>query len=246
MRISKKTRILIVEDDMIIAANISLQLTKLGYEVTGIVSRGEDAIAHIKENETEVVLMGIRLRGDMNGIMAGTLIQQNFGTAIVYLATSINEATFAEAKQLHPHFFISKPFNASNLKHTLELVEEQLKETRLVKPTIDVHFEVLHDRIFVRQGGKMTKLMFDSILYVEAERNYSNIVTPDHTYMMASTLKTLEEKLPLSQFVRVHRSFIINLSKLDVVAEHHLEIQRKSIPFGKSYKHILLSRIQMI
>lgn len=246
MIVTKKARILIVEDDMIIAANISLQLTKLGYEVTGIVSRGEDAITHVKENEPDILLMDIRLKGEMGGIEAARLIKQDFGTPIVYLTANVDEATFSQAKQTQPHAFISKPFNALNLQRTIELVEEQLNETQVVRPPIETHIEVLHDRIFVRQGGKMTKLMFDSILYVEAERNYSNIVTAEHTYMLANTLKTLEEKLPYNQFVRVHRSFIINLSKLDVVAEHHLEIHRKAIPFSKSYKEILLSRIQTI
>jgi CheY-like chemotaxis protein len=60
---SKKIRILIVEDDMIIAANISLQLSKLGYEVTGIESRGEDAISHARVNHPDIILMDIYLKG---------------------------------------------------------------------------------------------------------------------------------------------------------------------------------------
>lgn len=67
-------RILIVEDDMIIAANLSLQLTKLGYEVIGIVSRGEDAITTAKQNNPDIILMDVNLKGSIDGIDAAIAI----------------------------------------------------------------------------------------------------------------------------------------------------------------------------
>ena len=73
---NEKIRILIVEDDMIIGANISLQLTKLGYEVTGIVPRGEEAIVYVKENTPDILLMDINLKGSIDGIDTAKAIQQ--------------------------------------------------------------------------------------------------------------------------------------------------------------------------
>ena len=61
-------KILIVEDEMVIAANISLQLSNLGYEVTGILPRGEEAISHIKIEKPDIILLDIRLKGDLDGI----------------------------------------------------------------------------------------------------------------------------------------------------------------------------------
>ncbi|MGK2863944.1 MAG: LytR/AlgR family response regulator transcription factor [Chitinophagaceae bacterium] len=243
---NEKVRILIVEDDMIIAANISLQLTNLGYEVMSIIPRGEEAIAYVKENKPDILLMDIKLKGTLDGIDTARAIQQHTNIPVIYLTANNEESTFNKAKETHPLAFISKPLNALELRRAVALVVEQLKEKSEVKQINETQIEVLEDRIFVRDGGKMIKILLDDILFVEAERNYCNIVTAPRNYLIATTLKTMEEKLPVTFFVRVHRSYMINISKLDTVADSHLEIGRKSIPLSKSYRELLLSRIQMI
>ncbi len=238
-------RILIVEDDMIIGANLSLQLTHLGYEVTGIESRGEDAIAHALANFPNIILMDINLKGTLNGIETVTAIQSKADIPIIYLTANSDEATFSKAKKTRPKAFITKPFNKLNLQRTIALVVEQLREGKNGRANLP-QAEILKDRIFVRHKGKMEKLLLGDILYIEADRNYCTIKTNASAYVLSSTLKTMEEKLPTSRFLRVHRSYMVNLSKLDVVAEGHLEIGRKVIPLSKSYKELLFGRIRMI
>jgi len=241
---SEPKNILIVEDDMIIGANISLQLTNLGYVIDGLVSRGEDAILHVKENAPDILLLDINLKGALNGIETARAIQQIHDIPIIYLTANSDEATFEKAKETHPKAFITKPFNKLNLQRTIALVVEQLGKN---KPVSDYNeIEVLKDRIFVRHGGRMEKLLLQDILYIAADRNYCTIVTNNENYLLATTLKVMEEKLPKHIFIRVHRSYIINISKLDVLADGHLEIGRKVIPIGKSHKELLLNRIHTI
>ena len=241
----RKYRILIVEDDMIIAANLSLQLTKLGYEVTGIESRGEEALHHAKLNNPDIVLMDINLKGQWDGIETVRRIQKRRDIPIVYLTANNDEATFLRAKTTHPHAFISKPFNKLNLQRTIALVAEQLKDSN-TNNVQRSYVEILEDRIFVRHHGKMVKILLDSILFVEADRNYCNIVTEEGDFLVVSTLKALENRLGRGNFVRVHRSFMVNISKLDSVADSHLEIRRKTIPVSRSHKELLLGRLQTI
>lgn len=241
----KGIRILIVEDDMIIAANISLQLTKLGYEITGIESRGEEAINHIKANPPDILLMDVNLKGAIDGIQTAKTIQEFTDVPIIYLTANSDEVTFNKAKETHPRAFITKPFSNIDLQRTIELVVQQLAEINGGSKTIG-SMEVLGDRIFVRHHGNMEKILLDDILFIEADRNYCTIATIKGKFTLTSTLKTMGEKLPKSHLIRVHRSYIVNISKLDVVADHHLEINRKVIPLGKSYKELLLSRIQTI
>lgn len=241
------SQILIVEDDMIIAANLSLQLTKLGYDISGIVCKGEDAITHVKSNPPDIVLMDINLKGDIDGIDAALEIHQIREVPIIYLTANNDDVTFGRAKATHPYAFISKPFNKLNLQRTIALVEEQIREknnNKVLHKTSDL--EVLDDRIFVRHNGRMVKIMLEQILYIEAERNYCNIITTIGKFLVVNTLKTLESKLSKHSFIRVHRSFIVNMSKLDAVADSHLEIDRKVIPISKSYKELLLDRLHMI
>jgi DNA-binding LytR/AlgR family response regulator len=239
------TRILIVEDDMIIAANLSLQLSNLGYEIVGIASRGEDAIAQTATNPPDILLMDINLKGKLNGIETVTTIHSTNDIPVIYLTANSDEATFSKAKETHPYAFISKPFNKLDLQRTIALVVNRIHEKKGTPENVQ-DLEVLEDRIFIRHNGSMKKLLLQDILYIEANRNYSTIVTVLDRHVLTSTLKTMEKKLPTSVFVRVHRSFIINIAKLDVLADGHLEIGRKVIPIGKSQKELLLNRIRTI
>ncbi|WP_281540548.1 LytR/AlgR family response regulator transcription factor [Maribacter aestuarii] len=240
----KTTSILIVEDDMIIGANISLQLTNLGYEVDGLLSRGEDALVHIRENTPDILLMDINLKGKMNGIETARAIQAFQNIPIIYLTANSDEATFNKAKETHPRAFITKPFNKLNLQRTIALVVEEMGEKKSITPPNDV--EVLQDRIFVRHNGKMEKLLLQDILYIEANRNYATIVTLKGKLVLSCTLKTMEENLPKASFIRVHRSYMVNIAKLDVVTDHHIEIKRKVIPLSKTHKELLMNRLHTI
>jgi len=242
---NNKVSILIVEDDMIIAANLSIQLTSLGYEVAGILPRGEEAIIHVKEHSPHILLMDINLKGALNGIDTARAIQKFQDIPIIYLTANSDDVTFEKAKETQPKAFITKPFNKLSLQRTIALVVEQMKEGKEASQSIQ-DIEVLEDRIFVRHNGRMEKLLLEDILYIEADRNYCTLNTHKINHMLTCTLKVMEEKLPKSSFIRVHRSFIINISKLDVLADGHLEIGRKAIPIGKSHKELLLSRIRTI
>ncbi|MDC6352254.1 LytTR family transcriptional regulator DNA-binding domain-containing protein [Zeaxanthinibacter sp. PT1] len=242
----EKTRVLIVEDDMIIAANISLQLSRLGYEITGIESRGEEAVIHARRNTPDIILMDIHLKGELDGIETTKMIQEEQDIPIIYLTANNDELTFNRARATHPQAFVSKPFGKLNLERTVALVAEQLKDRKLPDHIITGGLRFLEDRIFIRHHGRMVKIMLEDILYIEAERNYSNIITDNGRFLVVSTLKTIERELPSSYFLRVHRSYVVNISKLDVLAEGHLEISRKVIPVSRSYRESLVGRLHTI
>lgn len=86
--------------------------------------------------------------------------------------------------------------------------------------------------------------MVADILYIEADRNYSRIFTLNKEFLLSTTLKTIEEKLSGNLFVRIHRSYIINLAHVDEVAEDHVIISQKAIPLSAGLKEHLLERIQ--
>lgn len=225
-----------------------MQLTSLGYEVTGILSRGEEAIRHVKENKTDFVLLDIRLKGKMDGIETAKHIQALSGTPVIYLTANSDEATFNRAKTTKPVAFISKPFKQLDLQRAIELAicrmpENETGNTR-DSSVIEESPLILDDRIFIRSREKMTKILLSDILYIEAERNYSRIITKDKTYVLSTTLKTIEEKLPGNLFVRIHRSYIINLTHIEVLTESYVAIGRVTIPVSAGLKENLLHRIQ--
>lgn len=246
MIMQDKIRILIVEDDMIIAANISLQLSTLGYEVLGVVTRGEEAVVFAEKNAPDILLLDINLKGKIDGIQTASAIQQIRNVPIIYLTANADEATFAKAKKTKPKAFITKPFNKLNLHRTVELVADQLNREQPLDQTSFSELNVMDDRIFIRHNGQMQKLLFDNIHYIVADRNYCCLKTNSGSFVLSYPLKTLQERLPASNFIRVHRSYIVNIMKLDSIADDHLVINKKAIPLSKSYKTTLFNRIQTI
>ena len=147
-------KILVVEDEMIIGAKISMQLTSLGYEVTGILPRGEEAIIHVEENRPDIVLLDINLKGKFNGIETALQIQKLADIPIIYLTANSDEATFNRAKASRPYAFISKPYKQLDLQRAIELTICRMAENE-TGPHADESSDderpfILSDRIFVR------------------------------------------------------------------------------------------------
>ena len=114
-------RILIVEDQRLVAADIENTLKKLGYVVVGSVSSAEDAISKSEEMRPELVLMDVRLRGKMDGIQAAEIIRDRFGLPVVYLTAYADEETILRAKKTTPFGYLVKPFNERELRATIEI-----------------------------------------------------------------------------------------------------------------------------
>lgn len=249
---AKPVSILIVEDEMIIGANISMQLTNLGYEVAGLLPGGEEAISFIRDNPADLLLMDIHLKGALDGIETVRKIQSFCDIPVIYLTANTDEAHFSRAKDTKPEAFISKPFKKLDLQRAVELT---LSRTKGDKPKPDnetstdeadgVPF-ILSDSIFVKDHEKMVKIVISNIWYVEAERNYCRIYSRQKEYLLVMTLKDLNQKLPTEHFVRIHRSFIINLTHIDEVGSNYVVVAGKAIPLSKSYKEGLLKRLRTI
>lgn len=243
-------RLLIVEDDMIIGAKVSMQLTLLGYEVTGIVPRGEEAIMHVEENQPDIVLLDINLKGTLDGIETAHEIHKIADIPIIYVTANTDEATFNRAKETRPYAFIAKPIKNIDLQRAIELTISRIAENKTPvaaeESSLDDIPFILSDRIFVKHKDKMVKLVIADILYIEAERNYCRIYTQNKEYLLSTTLKIMEEKLPTRHFIRVHRSYMVNLTQIDEVAENHVILEGKAIPLSISMRDELLKRIQTI
>jgi sigma-54 dependent transcriptional regulator, acetoin dehydrogenase operon transcriptional activator AcoR len=151
-----RNRILIVEDELILAEHWSRLLKEKGYEVVGISDNGEAAIKLALETTPDLALVDIRLRGPMDGIQVADKIRRLHGTAIVYLTAYSDKALFERAKETGPERYLSKPILPMELTRTVELVllkhemEIRLRETELRYRTL---VEDSFDGIFVQKGS---------------------------------------------------------------------------------------------
>ncbi|TAD84058.1 MAG: DNA-binding response regulator [Bacteroidetes bacterium] len=242
-------KILVVEDEMIIAAKIAMQLTNLGYEVTGMLARGEEAVLHVQTVRPDVVLLDIQLKGAIDGVETAIQMQEKMHTPIIYLTANSDEATFNRAKATKPYAFISKPFKQIDLQRAIELAIGRMTPTEPAEtdtPPDALAQSVLTDRIFLRHKDRMVKVLLSDILHLEADRNYTRIYTKQGQYMLSVTLKTIEAKLPQQLFMRIHRSFIINVAQVDEFAENHVLIGQATVPLGGGMRDLLLQRMQTL
>ncbi len=114
-------KILVVEDENIVALEIKKRLQKLGYIVPGVASRGEDAIIKAEGIRPDLVLMDIMLKGEIDGIHAAGEIHKRFNIPVVYLTAYSDEETLYRAKLTEPYGYILKPFEEDDLRTTIEI-----------------------------------------------------------------------------------------------------------------------------
>jgi PAS domain S-box-containing protein/putative nucleotidyltransferase with HDIG domain len=131
-----KARIIVVEDESIVAEDIKTSLENMGYSVPAVVSTGADAIQKAAELKPDLVLMDIMLKENMNGITAAGQIRSLFNVPVIYLTAYVDDDTLERAKLTEPFGYITKPFDERELKGAIEIAlyrsraEKRLKESR--------------------------------------------------------------------------------------------------------------------
>lgn len=239
-------KILIVEDEMLLAAELAMNLEALGYKVLDMLSSGKEVLDFLKTNDPpDLILMDIQLDGEMDGIETVKAIQKQHTIPIIYLTANADDLHFKMAKETKPEAFLSKPFKKLELQRAIELAAEKMNLRVANQPTEKGHVIpfLLHDFIYVKNRDKLVKVIIHDIQYIEAERNYSRIYTSDKEYLLVMTLKDIEEKLPSPHFMRIHRSFIINITRIDEASSDLIIINNKTIPISKSQRSELLQKL---
>jgi DNA-binding LytR/AlgR family response regulator len=132
--------------------------------------------------------------------------------------------------------FLVKPLNFDRFSKALERVTTN-KPDDSNKPTIN------EKSIFIKDGSKLVRVHFDELLFIKSEGNYANFIQENTQTMSLISMKDLESKLP-PDFIRVHRSFIVNAKKIQVILQDEIVIRDRKIPIGEKYKNDLLKTIK--
>ncbi|MFT7543608.1 MAG: DNA-binding LytR/AlgR family response regulator [Gammaproteobacteria bacterium] len=249
-----KANVLVIEDEKIVSIDIQQSLKKLGYNVVGAGDTGEKAIELALSLRPDVILMDIMLKGDMTGIEAAAAIKKEIQVPIVYLTAYTDESTLAKAKLTEPNGYIIKPFKEVDISTTIEMALYKHKKDEEVKKERDLLYSIAEggkseaEHIYVKSNSRLLKISLNDVYFVEALKDYVVINTLDSRYTIHSTMKDMEAKLASEKFMRVHRSFIINLDKIAAIEQPNviLENDKKVIPIGGSYKSELSNRIHMV
>lgn len=247
-----KRKILIVEDEAIVAKDISACLKKIGYDPVDTIARGNKAIEFLEQNKPDLVLMDIMLTGEMTGIEASAKIKERFDIPVVFLTAYADEKTISKAKVTEPYGYIIKPFKEIDLRTSIEMAlykykKEKEKLAGIESTSLKEQQKASKEFIYVKSNSKLVKVQNKDILFVEALKDYVIIHTKSERYTIHSTMKEIEKKLPSEAFIRVHRSFILNLKKIKSIESAIVVIEdcSKRIPIGGSYRDNLFDQLNL-
>lgn len=185
-----KANILIVEDEVIIAMELQSNLECMGYQVTAIVNNGPEAINRVETDRPDLVIMDIRIKGEMDGIDAATMIRSRFATPVVFTTAYLDEERIERAKITMPFGYILKPIQTRDLKVTIEMalyVSKVDRERQLVNEALE-------------QSERMYRTLFakniNPIAIIDSEGRYLEA----NSAFLAFVQKSREQLLAMSVF----------------------------------------------
>lgn len=250
---AEKVNILIVEDESIVALDLASGLEHDGYNIAGIADNAEEAQQLFSDNEVDIVLMDVNIIGEKDGIDTAIEILKQKAVPIIYLTAFTDATTIERIKQTHPAAFLSKPYSLTNVRIAIDLavnnfaVSREQQSTGKIIPldkdgsrsTGSPEKEMIlrmHDHIFVKHNYAFVKLKLSELQYIEADNNYTSIVTADKKFLLRLSLNQLLEKINYKALVRIHRSYAVNINAIQSFNEQEVEVNQQHLPIGRNYK----------
>lgn len=241
-------KILIVEDNVIIADDMQSMLEEIGYEIVDNVIVYEQAIEVLKNNHVDLVLIDIILASDKTGIDLGKHIRESYNIPFIFVTSNSDRATVENAKTVKPDGYLVKPFEQQDLYTSIEIALSNFnynkKDSNRDIDDVGESFtsnSVLKDSIFVKKQHLYYRIQFSDIQFIKADNVYLEVNTADKKFLVRSPLKDYLEKLPGNKFYRAHKSYIVNVDHIDAINSKDVMINNNLIPISKDFKEFILS-----
>ncbi len=204
-----KYKILIVEDEILVATDIEESLESLGYTIQKIVDTGKKAIEEVEKSLPDLVLMDINLKDEMTGIEAASIITQKHDVPIIYLTANADIATVNKAKVALPYGYIIKPFTDKDLQTNIEIAIFKFGNDLKLKfesEQFNTFFDLKdHEKnqIIVHASQGLEKINIDDVYFIEKDDDQTVIHMFDEEVSTKKPFSELIEFFPKNKFVRV-------------------------------------------
>lgn len=239
-----KVKILVVEDEVVIADNICMILEDLGYELLEPAIDYEEALETIKNERPDIAILDIQLRGQKDGIDLAWKIKEDFDFPFIFLTSNADTLTIERAKKVTPPAYLVKPFNKDDLYTSVELALHNYAASKGGAKSKDDDL-LIKDAIFVKEKNLFHKIKLDKIAYLKSDHVYVEVHTTDHKkHLIRGSLTDLSERLP-KNFYRTHRSYTINVDQMEAINSAYVIINDEQIPIGKNYRDDLLRKLRV-
>ncbi len=221
-------RVLIADDDVLVTDQLSHFAGKLGATGITVVHSGSDALTALREGVHDLLVLDVHMPG-----LSGPELLATAGSTLPVIIVSGDRDFAVESYRYNVVDYLLKPVDLAAFARAWNKVLERHATTGAT------------GTVFVRTGNDIVRLDLDEVRFIRSDSNYVRFVLADREVTSLMNLKDLERKLPAG-FVRVHRSFIVNLRHVDKLDSQDIKIGRTLVPVSDSYREELLRRLALL
>lgn len=219
-------QILIVDDEPPARKLLSDYVSKISsLELAGVCSNGEEALAFLKENPVDILLLDIRMP-----LMTGMDLLNELEDKPLTIFVTAYEEYAVKGYELDVIDYLVKPVSFERFKKAIDKAVEYLSVQVVAEETTEKL-----DYFFLKTDTRIVKFLFAEVQAIEAQREYIKIITPTRKVMSLVSLTSIANALP-GEFVRIHRSFIINMRHIDEVQSNEVLIGKELYPISRNYR----------
>ena len=213
---------IIIDDEPLAAEKLSIYISKIPWlKQEASFNNAIDALNYLKTQDIDLIFLDIQM-DEFSGIQ----FLESLKTPPKIIITSAYAQYALQGYEFDVTDYLLKPFGFERFIVATDKVFNQLVDTKTIK----------RNYIFIKSGYTMERVIIDDILYIEGMQEYLQIVTGKNKLMTLQTFSNMESLLPLNNFLRVHKSFIVAIDKIDKIERNIIKIKDKCIPIGVSYK----------
>lgn len=228
---------LIVDDNKMARMALKQLVSQIqSLELAGECANAIEAYNQLGTQPIDLLFLDIEMP-DISGI---DLIKKLGNKKPLIIFTTAKKDYAVEAFELNVVDYLVKPVSQARLLQAVEKAQETLDSNREEVKIEEQGF------VFVKDNGMLKRISIDDILFLEAMGDYVKVHTPQKFHVVHATLKSIEEKLPASKFLRVHRSYIVAINKIDFIQEGTIAIGKTTIPVADTHKASLSKRLNLL
>lgn len=213
-------KILIVDDEVLIAEFLKDELISLGYQHIALAHNKKQTFALVNAFKPQLILLDIRMKSEREGIEIAEEINKSHNIPFIFITAHSDKDIVQQALNTIPSGYITKPFKQIDVYAAVHLVE--------------TNSEKLNERFVVfKDGYAEVKVAVDDILYAQSDDNYIHVFTTSKKHTVRNTLEWFKDSVPEELFHRTHRSYIVNISKVNKATSKNVFINDIEIPVSR-------------
>lgn len=213
-------KVLILEDEILIAYSLRKVLNDIGYESVVICNNCEDAEAGIKLEKPDLAIIDIQIHGELRGIEFAKLCK-GMGISFIFITAFSNPDVIIEATETAPITYLTKPYKESDLRAAMAIAKSKINKNKALKLT---------------DGKKEYNISLDEVLYLEADTPYVKIYRENGVIVLRNSISRLIETINDDSLVRIHKSYAINKNKMQEKGINYVVINEVKLPVSKVYR----------